>query len=262
MHRTAGVLFGLVLAGATVAQPKPPGPRADVLPGAAGPAPGREAFDAKVVYDRAVRSCVFLVAPTTGGAAAGVGVLIDADRRLVLTAAGANGEADRVFAQFPARDRAGTVLTDKQKYIDCIPAAGAIKGAVVHTDPAAGLAVVRLDKLPPDTPAVPLARESAAAGSPVLQIGHTATEAFASAGGAVRGFGTVPLGGGGPLTLELTGRLDGRADPGRPGWPVIDGRGRLVGVTDARWPRIALDITEVWAFLNAKKVAIKDLTGE
>lgn len=251
MHRTACVLIGSVLASAGAAQPKPAGPPPAPTPRTESPALGREAFDAKALYDRAVRSCVFLVAPTKDGM--GVGVLIDADRRLVLTTVGANGEPDRMYAQFPARDRDGAILTDKKKYIERLPAGAAIKGTVVHADRAAGLAVVRLDKVPADTPTIPLARESAEAGSPVLRIGHSADEAFASAAGEVRGFGTMPLGGG-PVTLELTDRKH----TGGPGWPVIDGRGRLVGVTDAKHAGVALDITEVRAFLADKKIELPD----
>jgi serine protease Do len=252
MHRTRCVLLGLALAGVATAQSKPPGPPSPATPRAEVPA-GTAAFDAQALYDRAVRSCVYLVAPLKGGMADGVGVLIDADRRLVLTTAGAVADADRVFAQFPARDRRGAVVTDRKTYIDRIVAREAIKGKVLHVDAAAGLAVVRLDTVPPDTPAVPLASESAETGAPVLGIGGGgAGNPFVSKAGKLRALGTIPLGSEEPPSTFQSPS---------PGCPVIDARGQLVGMTQVKRPELVLDIKEVRAFLAEKKVAIPEPPG-
>jgi len=246
MHRSLCVLLGSALAGVAAGQSKPAGPPSAATPRAGAPA-GTAALDAQALYDRVVRSCVYLVA-SKGGIADGV--LIDADQRLVLTTAGAVADADRVLAQFPIRDRGGAVVTDRQKYIDRIVAGEVIKGKVLHADAGAGLAVVRLDKVPPDTPAVPLASESAEAGTPVLGIGHGTAKVFAWAEGKYRAMGTIPLGSDEPPPTFLSPM---------PGWPVIDARGRLVGVTKAKGA--GLEITEVRAFLAEKKVVIPEPTG-
>jgi len=171
MHRTRFVLLGLVLASAANAQSKPPDAPAEIA-----------AFDAQALYDRVVRSCVYLVSPKGGRAN---GVLIDADQRLVLTTAGAVADAGRVSARFPARDRDGAVVTDPMRYIDRFRAGEAIKGKVLHADGVADLAVVQLDKVPPDTPAVLLAKESAEAVTEVFWVGSAGQNAFAWVAGKV-----------------------------------------------------------------------------
>jgi hypothetical protein len=56
-------------------------------------------------------------------------------------------------------------------------------------------------------------------------------------------------------------------NPGDSGGPLIDKRGYLVGVTESGQVGIqnvnnCVDITEVWAFLEERKITIKDLTKE
>ena len=133
---------------------------------ALGPAPRLTAsdFDGAALYDKCVRSCVFLVNPHKDRDVQGTGTLIDAEQRLVLTCAHLVEGSDTVSAQFPLRDKDGSVVAEKKKYLDRIKGGQALQGKVLHRDPTRDLALVQLDKLPPDTPALPVARTSVKVG--------------------------------------------------------------------------------------------------
>src|SRR5215213_11067023 len=87
---------------------------------ALGPArPGAAAdFDGAALYEKCVKSCVFLVTPGKDGNVEGTGTLIDADRRLVLTSLKAVGDAQTTFAQFPIRNKDGSLVMEKKPYLD------------------------------------------------------------------------------------------------------------------------------------------------
>jgi S1-C subfamily serine protease len=73
-----------------------------------------EKLDVNALYEKGVKSRVFLVAPQREGRFEGSGSLIDAKRRLVLTNAHIVGNADSVFVQFPERDKDGSLVTEKR----------------------------------------------------------------------------------------------------------------------------------------------------
>ena len=60
-----------------------------------------------------------------------------------------------MFVQFPVRQKDGTLMTDKKKYIERIPAGQALKGKVLFRDKTRDLALVQLDRLPPGHPGPP-----------------------------------------------------------------------------------------------------------
>lgn len=229
---------------------------------------GAADFDGAALYERCVKSCVFLVTPKGDGRVEGSGTLIDADQRYVLTSYQAVRDADTTFAQFPIRRKDGSVVMEKKAYIDRIPAGQAIKGKVLFVDRARDLALVQLAKVPADTPAVPLAKESVKVGERVLQIGTPAKGdvVLATTEGVVRaiavGDWVIPRG-------EAVDRVKVRAvATTNPvpvddlGGPVIDRRGHLVAVQMLGSVTAALnqavDVTEVRAFLKAKKVKLPE----
>ena len=62
-----------------------------------------EEFDGAALYEKCVKSCVFLVSPRKEGRAEGTGTLIDAAKRLVVTCAHLLDRSETVYAQFPVR---------------------------------------------------------------------------------------------------------------------------------------------------------------
>jgi S1-C subfamily serine protease len=235
-----------------------------------------EEFNPADLYDKCVKSTVFIVNPGSGkGASMGSGSLIDATQRLVLTNYHVVDEVKMVFCQFPVRNKDGSLMTDKAKYFNRIPAGLAIKGKVLHIDKTRDLAIVQLEKLPPDTPALPLAKKSVRVGEKVMNIGNAGKveTTFNTADGSVRGVGVVDIVvGGGDEALRIKARMVSVSipiNPGDSGGPIIDKRGYQVAVTESGYSGAAaqavnscVDITEVWGFLSEKKITIKDLSAE
>jgi hypothetical protein len=230
-------------------------------------------FNASALYEKCVKSSVFIVTPLKQGIAMGSGSLIDAEKRYVLTNYHVVDEVDNVFVQFPVRNKDGSLMTDKKKYIERIPAGAALKGKVLWRDKNRDLAILQLDKLPPDTQAIPLAKKSIATGEPVINVGNPGAVdwTFSTTQGNVRGIGVADWAvGGADEVLRIRARMitiTNPINPGDSGGPLIDRHGWQVGVCESGRSGVqnvnnCVDITEVWGFLLEKKVTIKDLTGE
>jgi Trypsin-like peptidase domain len=262
---------------AIVAQPQPV---TATIPPSQPAALAEEIVNWTAVYERAVRSCVFIVTPKRGAHPVGSGALIDAEKRLVITTYHAVDDEDVVFVQFPIRQPNGSWMTDQKKYIIRIPAGEAIKGKVLFRDSTRDLALVELARVPPDTPALPLGSGrllvtgSVITGEQVIHIGthSTGKKAFARADHLVNQVSyervAVPLDAG---VLHFHCRLVTTTTPAATddsGGPIIDKRGRLVAVSEGRAvgavPNVlqSLDGTEVRAFLKEKKVQIKETDAE
>src|SRR5262245_57682343 len=93
-----------------------------------------EDFNAADLYDKCVKSSVLIIVIMKDGQAAGSGSLIDVEKRYVLTNYHVVGSEDMVFVQFPIRGKDGSIITEKKKYIDRIPAGQALKGKVLFRD--------------------------------------------------------------------------------------------------------------------------------
>jgi S1-C subfamily serine protease len=230
-------------------------------------------FKASELYDKCVKSSVFIVTPLKQGMAMGSGSLIDAEKRYVLTNYHVVDEVDQVYVQFPVQNKDGSLMTNKKAYIERIPAGQSLKGKVLYRDKTRDLAILQLDKLPPGTKALPLAKKSVATGEPVINIGNPGAVdwTFSTTQGNVRGVGVADMVvGGGEEILRIKARMvtvTNPINPGDSGGPLIDRRGFQVGVTEsgrvgAQNVNNCVDITEVWGLLNEKKITIKDLTGE
>jgi S1-C subfamily serine protease len=251
-----------------------PDPSADVTVRDFGPPIDPKDLDkaAKDLYERCVKSTVFIITPVKGGYGMGSGSLIDAEKRYALTTYRTVEEESTVFVQFPEWTEDGLVMTDKKKYVERVPVGRAIKGKVLYRDKARDLALVQLDRLPTHAKAIPLAKKSARVGETVINIGTPGrfNTTFSVTQGSVRAVGVEKflVGGSTPDSVfEVRAKVLTTTNPilpGDSGGPVIDRRGYQVAVTEsgnsAQIMSHCIDVTEVWAFLNEKKVVIKDLT--
>jgi S1-C subfamily serine protease len=229
-------------------------------------------FDGAALYEKCVNSCVFLVTPGKDGNVEGTGALVAADRRLVLTSYRVVGDSQTTYAQFPMRKKDGSVVNEKKPYLDRIPAGQAIRGKVLHVDRTRDLALVQLEKVPPDTPALPLAKESVKVADRVLQIGSPkkGDVVLATTEGTVRSVAVedyaIPRG---EAVEQVKGRMVATTNPVPAddiGGPLLDRHGRLVavqmpGVPGSTMINRAVDVTEVRAFLAAKKVKLPEPDG-
>jgi hypothetical protein len=231
--------------------------------------------DGEVLYKKVVKSCVFIVTPVKGGYGMGSGSLIDADKRLVLTNFHVVDEENIVFVQFPTFMKDGEILYDKQEYLRNIPSGRAIKGKVLYRDKSRDLAIVQLDRIPAGTPAIPLAKKSAGPGATVWNIGNAGAikQVFRVAKGEVSAVGVEKFlvgGGSEDSVFEVRAKMvtaTTPTNPGDSGGPLFDKRGYQVAVVESGSRSASLvnhfvDITEVRALLNEKKIQIKELSDE
>lgn len=232
-------------------------------------------FDGAALYDKCVKSTVFIVVSQKDGNVLGSGSLIDVEKKLVITCAHIVGQTDSVFCQFPIRNKDGTVMSEKKKYMDRVAAGQALKGKVLHRDRTRDLALVELDKLPTDTPALPMAKVSPRPGEKTISIlnPEKVDSTFGSVTGDVRAVDVREfIVGGSDGTWRIKAKMVTTTyaiGPGDSGGPVIDKRGYLVAVMESgifvgrtQYVNGAIDVTEVRAFLTEKKIKLTELAGD
>lgn len=230
-------------------------------------------FDRTALYENVVKSCVYIITPNKEGFLEGSGSLIDVEQRLVLTSYFAVNEENSVFVLFPVYVK-GELIAVKEKYRERVHQGLAIKGKVLFRDKTRELALIKLDRMPPGTPAIPLAKTGPRPGAPVWQIGNAVTieGVFGASQGEVMAVGPLrSLSTGDPDdNLKKYPRMVMATNPvnrGDWGGPLYDKRGYLVAVTVGGNTKSALcsyfvDVTEVRAFLAEKKVKGKELSDE
>src|SRR2546427_9252704 len=106
-----------------------------------GLGPRLAAEETEDLYEKVVKSCVFIFTPLTKNTAAlGSGSLIDAEKRYVITNYHVVTDKRVAYAQFP-RYIKGKSDTDKKTYIDTAREGKAIKAKVLHYDISRDLAL-------------------------------------------------------------------------------------------------------------------------
>jgi len=226
----------------------------------------------KDIYQRTLKSTVWVAHAVElgGGRAAllaGTGSVIDVPQRLILTNFHVVGREAEVRVFFPQFDKQKKLIAAKDHYLREFQAGGGLKGKVLHHDARRDLALVQVDKLPPGTTAVPLAREGVGPGEAVHSIGNPgASDAlWAYTPGSVK------------AVYKKTWAVKDRGDvhefeanvvettspvnPGDSGGPLLNGAGELVavtqgGVTAQGTISYFIDVSEVRALLAAKKVRV------
>jgi S1-C subfamily serine protease len=221
------------------------------------------------LYQKVVRSCVYIITPAKGGFGAGSGSLIDAEQRIVLTNEHVVDDNKYVFVQFPIF-KDGQIVGDKDTYMARIPENKAIRGTVLARDHTRDLAFVKLDSLPEGTRALPLARTSVRSGVKTYNIGSPGRvqHLFSMTSGIVRtvGFTTIDFGDGKPLKATVITATN-PTNPGDSGGPLFNNQGQQIGVTQsgnnaAQQVNTFIDVSEVRAYLKDQKITIKELVGE
>jgi Trypsin-like peptidase domain len=120
------------------------------------------------VYAQAVHGTVLILAP---GGGFGTGVLVDMEKRLVVTAAHVAPEDENITAVFAEFDSRGRVIAERAHYFnDKAPQAIAAKVLARQTD--RDLLVLQLASLPKGVQVVKLASDSAAPGQAVHVLGN------------------------------------------------------------------------------------------
>jgi HEAT repeat protein len=249
--------------------PQPPAPQPAPQPGGTQDTAAEGRSSAQKVYERVCQSTVLiLVAAKIGNELAvkqGSGTLIDKTNRLVLTNdhVVSGGDAIAVFFQAFAN---GKRIAELKFFLEQFKQrkAEVPKGEVVFTDKRVDLALVQLNRLPPDAQALPLADKSPAVTNPVLSVGHPKGIAggglWVHTSGEVRQFQQGRQWRAGDEKQVSDHEADviltnSQTNQGDSGGPLVNMRAQLVGVTqgglrDANALSFFIDLPEVRKLLK------------
>jgi hypothetical protein len=253
----AVILSGLAPA---AAQDKPPLP----------PAPQPVTDSGTSVYQKVLRSTVWVHSDRGRGAATGSGSLIDKGRRLVLTNYHVVGDVKKATVYFPYFE-AGKANPNKRFYTERSGRLG-VPGEVVEIDKQADLALVRVDRVPDDAAEIAIGT-SPDPGQTVHSIGNPGRSGalWVYTPGKVRQvYGKrwqAKLDERTILTFDAKIiETDSPTNPGDSGGPLANDRGELIGVTqggalDAQALSTFVDISEVKRLLNRRTVQALRSTG-
>ena len=206
------------------------------------------------VYATALPSTVWVLSKTGGETSSGTGVLIDLEKKLVITNFHVVGEARAAVIFFPDFKDEKAVVTRKH-YLDNVKTLG-IKGRVLSVDRKRDLALVELDRVPEGAVAITMAAESGEPGQDVESIGNPGTSdaLWVYTSGTIRSvYQKTFRTGAGEHDFKVV-ETQAPINSGDSGGPVLNSKGELVAIAQAIAPNARLvsysvDISEVRTFL-------------
>ncbi len=206
------------------------------------------------IYQKTLQSTAWVLAKTGGETSSGTGVLVDEQKKLVITNFHVVGEARAAVIFFPEL-KDGKPIVDRSHYLENVGKLG-IRGRVLGVDRKRDLALIELDRIPAGIQALSMASESVGPGEHIQSIGNPgSTEAlWVFTSGTVRSvyqksFST----GAGEHDFKVV-ETQSPINSGDSGGPVVNGKGELAAISQAISPKARLvsysvDISEVKAFL-------------
>ncbi len=207
------------------------------------------------VYNNVLKSTTWVLAKNSGGTSSGTGVLVDQERKLVVTNAHVVGDARNTVIFFPDMS-SGRPKVSRTHYLENVRKLG-IRGQVIAVDRKRDLALVQLTKLPAGAEAVELAAQSVTPGATVHSVGNPGASGalWVYSDGKVRQvykkrFRT----GAGEHDFQVV-ETDSLINSGDSGGPVVNNEGQLVAVAQAIAPKARgisyfVDISEIKVFLS------------
>jgi S1-C subfamily serine protease len=201
------------------------------------------ALRANEIYDEVAPATAMFYDVTPTGSSVAAGVLVDTDRKLVVTAEHVVHRVIRdgtfkTSVMFPALDKAGKVNTNAAYYKKNRQALS-IPGEVIYFDRTKDLAIVRLERLPAGLKAIPLAAGELEPGDKLHVIGNSTFYdggAFDYCAGTVRNLffmhkvAVTPAGF--PVRDKVFFSLcnDVPTNQGDSGGPTVNNKGELVAI--------------------------------
>lgn len=205
-------------------------------------------------YRRTVASTTWVLSKNSEGTSSGAGVLVEAERKLVVTNAHVVGDSRNAVIFF--RDlRSGRPVVEKSHYLKNVKKLG-VRGRVVAVDRKRDLALVQLDRLPEGAVAVELAPESTSPGEHVESVGNPGTSdaLWVYTSGTVRAVYKKRFHTGAGHHEFMVVETQSPLNSGDSGGPVVDSTGRLIGVAQAVSKKgnlisYCVDVREIKEFL-------------
>ena len=234
----------------------------------AGRALAQTPAQGEVVYQSLMRATVWILVPqgkdvfTTGS-----GVLVDSDRRLVVTNYHVVGNAKQASVVFPVYAAGGRLVSERRPYVDQVRTGKALVGRVVAIKPQLDLALIELPRLPDTARALALGQQPVRPGQRVHAVGNPGASAgmwlytegkvrqafFGELRAVSRPAADQPPG----PELVIRANLIETTNPtneGDSGGPLANDAGELVGITqggarDARLLSFFIAVAEVRGLL-------------
>jgi len=234
------------------------------------------------VYKKGLKSTVWILQEvgrkgTSISFRTGSGAVIDAQKRLVLTNYHVVGDLKEATVLFPIVDTKGTLVAERDRYMDLYKSGGGIKGKVLFAEPSKDLAVIELVSLPKGgVPAIRLAKDSPSPGDRVHSIGNPGISAgaFNYTDGSVKTVAHRDIRARRPPEPELTLsakmiETSSSTNKGDSGGPLLNDKCELVGVTqglvtggeDTRPISLFIDVTEVKGVLTKHNIRLSAGSG-
>ncbi|QDU96785.1 S1 family peptidase [Lignipirellula cremea] len=208
------------------------------------------------VYQQALKATTWVLAKNSEGTSSGTGVLIDKERKLVITNAHVVGDSRNTVIFFPAMVN-NRPKVERSYYLENVRKLG-IRGRVIAVDRKRDLALVELSSLPEGAEAVKMATESVPQAATVHSIGNPgSSEAlWVYTSGTVRTVYQKKFRTGAGQHDFMVVETQAPINSGDSGGPVVDDEGNLVAISQAIAPKARLisycvDITEVKTFLES-----------
>lgn len=226
------------------------------------------------IYKNTLKGTVWILRPVEDNKViTGSGVLVDSQKRIIVTNFHVVANAKQVAVFFPIFNK-GEPEANRQTYLNQLRANRFLIGEVIHTNPVADLALVRLKTLPPGVKAVSLAKGSPKPADRVHSIGSPGAVGalWVYTPGSVRQVYKAQIqsrgsDGGDVLNIDAWMILtNSDTNEGDSGGPLVNDKGELIGITQggstrARGVSMFIDLREVKATLA--KVGIRSpVAGE
>ncbi|MEZ6124110.1 MAG: serine protease [Planctomycetaceae bacterium] len=207
-------------------------------------------------YNRTLKSTAWVLAKVDGETSSGTGVLVDRDKKLLVTNFHVVGEARTAVLFFPDM-KDGKPNVDRNHYLKNVSKLG-VRGRILGVDRKRDLALIELDRIPEGADAIELAADSIGAGDTVESIGNSgSTDAlWVFTSGTVRSVYQKQFRTGAGEHDFLVVETQSPINSGDSGGPVVNSKGQLVAISQAISPKARLvsysvDITEVRSFLSS-----------
>ncbi|WP_161603352.1 S1 family peptidase [Blastopirellula marina] len=207
------------------------------------------------VYEKTLKSTAWVLAKTGGETSSGTGVLVDAEKKLLVTNYHVVGDA-RAAVIFFADLTNGKPEVARSHYLTNVKKLG-LRGRVVAVDRKRDLALIELEKLPAGVAAITLSTTGVGPGEDVQSIGNPgSTDAlWVYTSGTVRSVYQKQFRTGvGEHDFKVV-ETQSPINSGDSGGPVVNNQGELVAISQAIAPKARLvsysvDVSEVKEFLN------------